>query len=336
MVSLEAFNWRGRSRSALAAAMLLLAASAAGLPAHAEQTSPAPDPKAQGSEPVASRIGRLESQFVDLQVMIGTLESLLRAKPGTVLPQERAAAAPEGDALAPRVKALETQIGALAAQLERIGRQLGAIEARLSDAPQQQPWAEPPPDEVPPFRQGHAPAGPWDNVAAPAEGDGQPRWYGPRPGEDDDDRVGAIPDDSSEQSPSITAALPSADPHSLYQQGYGELLQRDYPAAEVAFRQFLVSYPNDPLAGNAQYWLGETYFARGAYKSAADAFLKGYERYKSSDKTADSLLRLGMSLAALGQKEAACSTFGELGVKFPRAPETLRDEAKSERAKAGC
>jgi len=71
-------------------------------------------------------------------------------------------------------------------------------------------------------------------------------------------------------------------------------------------------------------------------KNAADAFLKGYKKYKSGDKAPETLLKLGMSLAALGQKEAACSTFGELKTKFPKAPETVRDEAKAEQKKTRC
>ena len=68
----------------------------------------------------------------------------------------------------------------------------------------------------------------------------------------------------------------------------------------------------------------------GQYKNTAGAFLKGYKKYESRDKAPETLLKLGMSLAALGQKEAACSTFGELNTKFPKAPETVRDEAKAE------
>ncbi|HCL62640.1 MAG TPA: tol-pal system protein YbgF, partial [Rhizobiales bacterium] len=135
---------------------------------------------------------------------------------------------------------------------------------------------------------------------------------------------------------SLTAALPSSDAQALYEQGYGAVLQRDYAGAEAAFRQLLASYPDDALAGNAQYWIGETYYMRGDYKNAADAFLKGYKKHKSGDKAPDTLLRLAMSLAALGQKDAACSTFGELKAKFPTAPDQIRDEAKSERKKAGC
>ena len=106
--------------------------------------------------------------------------------------------------------------------------------------------------------------------------------------------------------------------------------------AATAFAKLVAAYPTDPLAGKAQYWLGETYYVRGQYKSAAEAFLKGYKQFKGSEKAPDSLLKLGMALAALGQKKEACSAFGELGAKFPAAPDYVHDQAKDERRKAGC
>ena len=141
---------------------------------------------------------------------------------------------------------------------------------------------------------------------------------------------------SVDAQPASLASFPPADATTLYNQGYGDLLRRDYPAAETAFRRLIEAHPNDKLAGDAQYWLGESYYVRGQYKNAADAFLKGYKSYGMSPKAPDSLLRLGMSLAALGQKEAACSSFAELGTKFPSAPSHVREEAASERHKAGC
>ena len=134
----------------------------------------------------------------------------------------------------------------------------------------------------------------------------------------------------------LMAALPGGDARSLYQQGYGALLQKDYANAEGAFRQLIETYPNDSLAGDAQYWLGESYYVRGQYKNAADAFLSGYKKYKSGQKAPDTLLKLGMSLAELGQKDAACSTFNELTSKFPQAPKDVSDEAKTWRKKTGC
>ena len=94
----------------------------------------------------------------------------------------------------------------------------------------------------------------------------------------------------------MTAALPGNDVHSLYEKGYGALSQNDYAGTEAAFSQLI-----DP---------GESYYRRNQYKNAADAFLKGYKKYKSGDKAPETLLKLGMSLAAVGQKDAACSTFG--------------------------
>ena len=303
-------------------------------PAAAATASPPAATSQQGSEAVASRVGKLEGQIADLQVMIGTLESLLREKPGATLQHETPpSAAAEGN-LGPRVDALETQIGALANQLERIGRQLASIETRLTDAPHSltPPHAEP--EDVPPgFRQGLAPISPWETASPEPKLDTpRARWYGPPPGAGSTEAGTSAGAGAQER----TAALPAGDAATLYRQAYGDLLQQDYPASEAAFRQFLALYPNDKLAGNAQYWLGETHFARGDYRSAADAYLKGYKTHQKSDKAPDTLLKLGMSLAALGQKHEACSTFGELDAKYPKAPEALRDQARAERAKAGC
>jgi tol-pal system protein YbgF len=315
---------------------------------------------AQQGDSTASRIGRLEEQIADLKVMVGTLESLLRTKPGAVLPQESGATGPGNaqmsalpDDLVPRVEALETQIGALTSQLEQIGRQMAALEARLSATPAPvAPTAPLPASNAPSDQQGQALSEPADTALASGGGDtSKPRWFGPKPGEQetavpggespqslipqgDTTTTGAAPGPAGE--PRSLAALPNSNAQSLYQEGYGALLQHDYPAAEAAFRQLVDSYPDDTLAGSAQYWLGESYYVRGQYKSAADAFLTGYKKYKSGEKAPDTLLKLGMSLAALGQKDAACSTFTELNAKFPAAPDHIRDQAKGESKKTGC
>jgi tol-pal system protein YbgF len=309
----------------------------------------AQDSGAQGADTLAARLGRLEQKVKDLQVMVGTLESLLRAKPGTVLPQEVAPQVVQGAGageLVPRLDALETQISALTNHIEQIGKKMSALEAKLAAietakpapiAPAAPPAAEPPP----PASQSAAPQPLPDTATATAppqigdEGDtSKPRWYGPKPGSDE--LADLLERQAASDPQNITAALPSGDAQALYQQGYGALLQKDYGAAEIAFKQMVDSFPNDPLAANAQYWLGETYYVRGHYKNAADAFLKGYKKYKSGDKAPDTLLKLGMSLAELGQKSEACSTFDELKTKYPGAPEDIAEEAKAWRKKTGC
>lgn len=347
-------------------AVVVLALSLAPTPGYSQQgeaqpqaqpaAQAAPVAKPQGGDSVASRIGRLEQQFRDLQVSVGTLESLVRSKPGSVLPQEAAGPAPEGEAssaalgdLTSRVGALETQIGALASQLEQLGKQMSALEAKLSatasaaPAPQAVPQPE---TASPPIQQSESPPPPPADPAysSTEEDTSKPRWFGGTP-----DQAPAGSADSSQPQPlapaqaapdksdqNVTAGIPNGDAQSLYEQGYGAMLQHDYGAAETAFRQLIASHPSDPLAGSAQYWIGESYYVRGQYKSAADAFLKGYKKYKASDKAPDTLLKLGMSLAELGQKDAACSTFSELTSKYPKAPEHILDQAKGERKKAGC
>jgi tol-pal system protein YbgF len=132
------------------------------------------------------------------------------------------------------------------------------------------------------------------------------------------------------------AQASDASSKQLYETGYGLLLAQDYGAAEGAFEEFLQRFPNDPLAGNAQYWLGETFYVRGQFKPAAAAFLKGYQAYGRSSKAPDSLLKLAMSLDRLGQRDAACSSYGELSIKFPNAPGAVKGRADNERRRLGC
>lgn len=126
------------------------------------------------------------------------------------------------------------------------------------------------------------------------------------------------------------------DPETEYQTAYGYLLQQDYGAALTAFREFIARYPNTPLTGNAQYWIGETHYVRGAYKKAAVAFLKGYEKYGDGNKGPDSLLKLALSLGKLSQTSAACSSLNELHARFPNAPQGVLARATAEKRRLRC
>ena len=119
--------------------------------------------------------------------------------------------------------------------------------------------------------------------------------------------------------PTGGGTLPSGSASEQYNTAFGLLKQADYPAAEEALRTFVQQHPNDPLAGNAQYWLGETYFARGKYADAASAFAEGYKRYPKGPKAADDLLKLGMSLGRANQKQNACVALIQLDHDFPHA-----------------
>ncbi len=134
----------------------------------------------------------------------------------------------------------------------------------------------------------------------------------------------------------VAGALPGASAAAQYNQAFGLLKQADYPAAETALKAFIEQHPKDPMAGNAQYWLGETYFTRGRYQEAASAFAEGYKHYPKGTKAADGLLKLGMSLARANQKQNACVALGQLDHDFPNPGAAIKSRAEAEKKHLGC
>jgi tol-pal system protein YbgF len=133
------------------------------------------------------------------------------------------------------------------------------------------------------------------------------------------------------------ATLPPTDsPKDTYDLAYGYILRRDYALADEAFRVFLRRFPNDRLSSDAQYWLGESLFQRQRYRDAAEIFLNVSTKYETSAKAPDSLLRLGQSLAGLGEKEAACASLAEVGRKYPRASVSVKQGVEREQKRVRC
>jgi tol-pal system protein YbgF len=130
--------------------------------------------------------------------------------------------------------------------------------------------------------------------------------------------------------------LPGSTPQEQYEYAFGLLKQANYGEAELALAEFVRRNPADVLAGNAQYWLGETFYVRGDYTKAAVAFADGYQKYPNSGKAGPNLLKLGMSLGELGKKDDACTALSELLKKFPGADTDLVDQAHREQQRFGC
>jgi tol-pal system protein YbgF len=341
-----------------AACLIGLAAGAAiAEPLQIAQAQPAPSKgaaAASGDSALQQRVDQLEEQLVDMQVVIGTLESLAR---GGGAPAGGGGGF-SGGADSVRVDGLETQMRAMSAQIQQLSDQVRALggqprrsdagptsgaapgfiaEAPTSGAPgpglgtasrsASTPAAEP---DTGRFGSTTVTAGTGDSIGGLIESD----QGGSSAAADAAPDMAALP-------PAFGAATaPNAadagNAKQLYETAYGYLMQRDYAAAQGSFEDFLSRYPQDSLAGNAQYWLGEAHFVRGEYKAAAGSFLKGYQNYAGNARAADSLLKLAMSLDRLGQKDAACSSFGELSTRFPNAPENVKMRAKSERQRIGC
>ena len=134
----------------------------------------------------------------------------------------------------------------------------------------------------------------------------------------------------------VMAALPAGTPQEQYDYAFNVLRQADYVRAETALRMFLEANPTDTLAGNAQYWLGETFYVRGDFEQAAVEFLSGYQTFPNSNKAPDNLLKLGLSMARLGQTDGACTALSRLATEYPEANDTIRRRAQTERARLTC
>ena len=132
-----------------------------------------------------------------------------------------------------------------------------------------------------------------------------------------------------------TVSLAPESPEALYERSNESLLRRQFGDAESGFSSFVSKYPDHSLAGSAQYWLGETYYAQGDFRQAAQNFLQGYKGYPKSRRAPDSLLKLGISLNKLGQTQQACAAFGALGGEFPNAVDAKK-RAQAESKRAGC
>jgi tol-pal system protein YbgF len=137
------------------------------------------------------------------------------------------------------------------------------------------------------------------------------------------------------QDPS-TIQLPGNSPQEQYEYATGLLQRGAYPEAGLAFKAFVAQHPKDALAGNAQYWLGETYYAQSDYKNAAIAFAEGYQKYPKSSKAPDNLLKLGMSLGQTGRKSDACTAFKQLNSQFPTASAAIKDRTTRAQQRYGC
>ena len=297
-----------------------VAAPSATKPAKQGAAAATPKPgKPEGDQALKQRVDNLEEQLVDMQVLVGTLESFAKSNgAASASPAYRegapTVAAPAVDTS--RLTGLESQVRALTAQVQSLNEQIRSLggQSRRPDAAAAAVVVAPPA------------GGGFGTATVATEGA--------------DPINGLVNANANEPLPA--AASPAAgggeqgNPRQIYETAYGYLLQQDYGAAETAFDDFLKRFPNDNLAGNAQFWLGESFFVRGQFKPAAAAFLKGYQSYGRSAKAPDSLLKLAMSLERLGQKDAACTSFNELNNRFPAASADVKSRAAAEKQRSGC
>jgi len=145
--------------------------------------------------------------------------------------------------------------------------------------------------------------------------------------------VGTVVTETAQRTEKI---LPETSPEEQYKFAISFLKVGDYETAEFALREFVDVNPKHDLAGNAQYWYGETFRVRQLYQDAATAYLDGYQKYPNSSKAPVNLLKLGVMLVQIGEKTQGCSMI--LGVKdqYPKANQSVIQKAEYEKKKFNC
>ncbi|MDB9811282.1 tol-pal system protein YbgF [Candidatus Pelagibacter sp.] len=130
--------------------------------------------------------------------------------------------------------------------------------------------------------------------------------------------------------------LPNETPEKQYEFATSFLKVGDYNMAERAFREFVTSNPENELAGNAQYWYAETFRIRQLYTDAASAYLEGYQKYPKGAKAPINLLKLGVSMVQIGEKEQGCKMIEAVEKQYPKANQSVLQKAKYESKKFEC
>ncbi len=130
--------------------------------------------------------------------------------------------------------------------------------------------------------------------------------------------------------------LPEGNPKEQYEFATSFLKVGDYNMAERAFREFVDTNPEDVLSGNAQYWYAETFRIRQLYTDAASAYLEGYQKYPKSEKAPINLLKLGVSLVQIGEKDQGCLMIAGVKKEYPNATQSVLQKAKYEEKKFEC
>lgn len=320
--------------------------------------------------------GAAQAQTADLQPLLDRLERLEKdikvlnrsVYKGEQPPSEALSAAPEGTAarLGVRLTELEEQLRSLTGSMERVSFQVDQVNQRLDQVMADIEFRLG-------SLEGGKPAGGAPRVASvpkaasvtavPVEGGNQQVQIGslgsisekdlaaveasaPKVDEDQEEQTGgkvnveqAVASQESAtanvQQASVSPAQP-ATPREQYNDARKLLITGDFDRAEAALKAFVAENPKDPLAANARYWLGETYYVRGDFLQAAETFLTNYQTDPKGPKAPDGLLKLGMALANLDKKQEACATWSKLLKEYPDAATNVRKVADRERKRNGC
>ena len=146
--------------------------------------------------------------------------------------------------------------------------------------------------------------------------------------------TGGAPSQGEISDDKITSLL--KNPSEIYSYAYDMLVRENFIEAEKSFKAFIGEHPNDPLASNAYYWLGETYYVQKKFQLAAISFARGFQNFPKGNKAIDQLFKLALTFMNLGKNEDACAAFSKLESEFPNAPKRISNRAKEYIKRAKC
>ena len=183
---------------------------------------------------------------------------------------------------------------------------------------------------------------PKEKVALP--GSGKPQDFGAAPGyqtsnlpkEQSINSIESAQTVITEDPEKKDSLLPNKPAEEQYEFAVGFMKVGDYETAEFALKEFIDTHKTHDLAGNAQYWYGETFRIRQLYSDAATAYLDGYQNYPKSKKAPDNLLKLGMTMVQLGEKDQGCKMISGLKKEYPKASKSVLQKAQYEQKKFKC
>ena len=132
------------------------------------------------------------------------------------------------------------------------------------------------------------------------------------------------------------SVLPDGTPEERYKYALGLLRKARYDEADRVLGAFIEVHGDHPLADNASFWRGETFYARKMFGDAARIYATNLQRYPEGGKAPDNLVKLGMALENLERTNEACQAFAELDRKFPDMPANVRQAADRGRSAANC
>ena len=276
--------------------------------------------------------------------------------PGAAQPAPRAEPVQYAQVTDPRVAQLEEQVRQLTGTLEELNFQILQMqdqlrrmqednELRFQEIEQKRSDAG---GAAPTQDRASADTGSGDDeyyAAAPRVEDGSevrgtpPRTFGTITFDENGNATGAgLPEASGDDGNTAVAALPSGSggDDELYRNSYEFILSGDYGTAETGFRDLLAQYPDSEHAADAHFWLGEALLAQEKPREAAEIFLAASRDFPQARKAPDTLFKLGVSLAALNQRDVACATFTEVLQRYPDTTDALRERIKQEQALASC